>query len=176
MGRYSPLVDGRGDARSRQGRDRSALTPASWSRRAGAGNFLVRVLQRKLAAVELKYGKSDFERRHYALLRTDVHLRYRTAGGQHRRVPREHAGNPRRLPERRGVGRPVPGCLMRALAESRAWRRADDALATASRSPLPNGATSARASSSGATSASTSSPAFVGLQRGGWSLRPTRQA
>ena len=34
----------------------------------GSGNFLVRVLQRKLAVVELKYGKSDFERRHYALL------------------------------------------------------------------------------------------------------------
>ena len=34
----------------------------------GSGNFLVRILQRKLAAVELKYGKSDFERRHYALL------------------------------------------------------------------------------------------------------------
>jgi len=34
----------------------------------GSGNFLVRILQRKLVAVELKYGKSDFERRHYALL------------------------------------------------------------------------------------------------------------
>lgn len=34
----------------------------------GSGNFLVRVLQRKLAAVELKYGKSDFEKRHFALL------------------------------------------------------------------------------------------------------------
>lgn len=34
----------------------------------GSGNFLVPVLKRKLAAVELKYGKSDFERRHYALL------------------------------------------------------------------------------------------------------------
>jgi MmeI, DNA-methyltransferase domain len=34
----------------------------------GSGNFLVRVLRRKLAAVELKYGKSDFERRYYALL------------------------------------------------------------------------------------------------------------
>jgi hypothetical protein len=32
------------------------------------GNFLVQILRRKLAAVELKYGKSDFERRHYALL------------------------------------------------------------------------------------------------------------
>ena len=34
----------------------------------GSGNFLVRILLRKLAAVELKYGKSDFERRYYALL------------------------------------------------------------------------------------------------------------
>lgn len=34
----------------------------------GSGNFLVRVLQRKLAAVELRYGKADFERRHFALL------------------------------------------------------------------------------------------------------------
>jgi hypothetical protein len=34
----------------------------------GSGNFLARILQRKLAAVELKFGKSDFEKRHYALL------------------------------------------------------------------------------------------------------------
>ena len=34
----------------------------------GNGNFLVKILRRKIAAVELKYGKSDFERRHYALL------------------------------------------------------------------------------------------------------------
>jgi hypothetical protein len=34
----------------------------------GSGNFLVQVLRRKLAAVELRYRKSDFERRHYALL------------------------------------------------------------------------------------------------------------
>ena len=34
----------------------------------GDGNFLVQVLRRKLAAVELKYGQSDFERRNYALL------------------------------------------------------------------------------------------------------------
>jgi len=34
----------------------------------GSGNFLVPVLQRKLAAVEAKFGKSDFERQHYALL------------------------------------------------------------------------------------------------------------
>ncbi|MBF6612262.1 MAG: SAM-dependent DNA methyltransferase [Chloroflexi bacterium] len=34
----------------------------------GSGNFLVPILQRKLAAVELKYSKSDFEKRHYALL------------------------------------------------------------------------------------------------------------
>jgi hypothetical protein len=34
----------------------------------GSGNFLVQVLRRKLAAVEMKFGKSDFEKRHYALL------------------------------------------------------------------------------------------------------------
>jgi hypothetical protein len=34
----------------------------------GSGNFLVAILRRKLAAVELKFGKSDFEKRHYALL------------------------------------------------------------------------------------------------------------
>ena len=34
----------------------------------GSGNFLVPILQRKLAAVEFKFGKSDFEKRHHALL------------------------------------------------------------------------------------------------------------
>src|SRR5688572_19733782 len=34
----------------------------------GSGNFLVPVLRRRLAAVQVKYGKSEFERRHYALL------------------------------------------------------------------------------------------------------------
>src|SRR6516162_10795962 len=34
----------------------------------GSGNFLVRVLQSKLATVEIKFGKSEFEKRHYALL------------------------------------------------------------------------------------------------------------
>lgn len=33
----------------------------------GSGNFLGQVLRRKLAAVELKFAKSDFEKRHYAL-------------------------------------------------------------------------------------------------------------
>lgn len=33
----------------------------------GSGNFLVHVLRRKLVAVELKYGKHNFEKRHYAL-------------------------------------------------------------------------------------------------------------
>lgn len=34
----------------------------------GSGNFLVQILRRKLAAVEVKYGKSEFEKRYYALL------------------------------------------------------------------------------------------------------------
>lgn len=42
--------------------DSRVLEPAC-----GSGNFLVRVLQRKLVAVEGKYGRADFERRHFAL-------------------------------------------------------------------------------------------------------------
>lgn len=34
----------------------------------GSGNFIVKVLQRKLTVVEHKFGKSDFEKQHYALL------------------------------------------------------------------------------------------------------------
>jgi len=34
----------------------------------GSGNFLVQILRRKLAAVEIKYGKSEFEKQQYALL------------------------------------------------------------------------------------------------------------
>jgi hypothetical protein len=34
----------------------------------GSGNFLIKILKRKLAAVELRYGKSEFDRNHYALL------------------------------------------------------------------------------------------------------------
>lgn len=34
----------------------------------GAGNFLIPVLQRKLAAVNTRYGQSEFEKRHQALL------------------------------------------------------------------------------------------------------------
>lgn len=34
----------------------------------GSGNFIVKVLQRKLASVESKFGQSSFEKRHYALL------------------------------------------------------------------------------------------------------------
>lgn len=34
----------------------------------GSGNFLVPILERKLAVVRSRYGRSDFERRHYALL------------------------------------------------------------------------------------------------------------
>lgn len=33
----------------------------------GSGNFLTQVLKRKLASVELKYGKSEFEKKQYAL-------------------------------------------------------------------------------------------------------------
>lgn len=34
----------------------------------GSGNFLTQILKRKLAAVEIKYGKSEFDKNHYAIL------------------------------------------------------------------------------------------------------------
>ena len=34
----------------------------------GSGNFLTKILKRKLATVEIKYGKSEFDRNNYALL------------------------------------------------------------------------------------------------------------
>lgn len=43
--------------------DSRVLEPAC-----GSGNFLIPVLRRKLATVEVRYGKSDSERRHHALL------------------------------------------------------------------------------------------------------------
>ncbi|SMG24869.1 N-6 DNA methylase [Agreia pratensis] len=43
--------------------DSRVLEPAC-----GSGNFLIPVLKRKLATVHTRYGKSDFERRHHALL------------------------------------------------------------------------------------------------------------
>lgn len=34
----------------------------------GSGNFIIKILKRKLAAVEMKYGKTDYEKQHYSLL------------------------------------------------------------------------------------------------------------
>ena len=34
----------------------------------GSGNFLIKILKRKLATVEIKYSKSEFDRNHYAIL------------------------------------------------------------------------------------------------------------
>jgi type I restriction-modification system DNA methylase subunit len=42
--------------------DSRVLEPAC-----GSGNFLIPVLRRKLATVQTRYGKSEFEKRHYAL-------------------------------------------------------------------------------------------------------------
>lgn len=58
------LVEGMLDLVKSEGEriDARFLEPAC-----GSGNFLVRVLRRKLAAVERRFGKSDFEKRHYSL-------------------------------------------------------------------------------------------------------------
>jgi hypothetical protein len=63
----------------------------------GSGNFLTRILQRKLAAVRVKFARSAFETRHFALLAL-MSCYGRAAGGQHRRMPRQHVRRAVRLP------------------------------------------------------------------------------
>ena len=65
----------------------------------GSGNFLVPVLQRKLAAVEAEVRQVRLREAALRAARADVHLWHRALRGQHRRVPREHARNLRRLSE-----------------------------------------------------------------------------
>ncbi len=93
----------------------------------GSGNFLVadpaaQARRRRTQVREVRLREAALR-----AARADVHLRHRAAGGQHRRVPREHAGDPRRLPESRRVGRPLSRRVLRAVAEPRPRRRADDA-------------------------------------------------
>lgn len=57
----------------------------------GSGNFIVQILKRKLAAVELKFGKSDFERQHYALLGLMCIYGIELLA-QHYRMPRQRTG------------------------------------------------------------------------------------
>ncbi len=93
----------------------------------GSGNFLVQILQRKLAAVELKYGKSDFEKRHYALLALmciyGIELladNIAECRANMLEIFAEYLNLDR-------VGRPLSRRVLRAVAEPRARRRADDA-------------------------------------------------
>ena len=52
---------------AKDGSERIDLTGAG-ARMQESGNFLTKVLQRKLATVEIKFGKSEFEKQHYSLL------------------------------------------------------------------------------------------------------------
>ena len=124
----------------------------------GSGNFLVRVLQRKLAAVELKFGKSDFERRHYALLALMCIYGIELLAdniAECRANMLEILADYLNLDESDELYRAASYVLSQNLVHGDALTMRTT---TASRSPLPSGATSARASSSGATSASTFSP------------------
>ena len=93
----------------------------------GSGNFLVPVLQRKLAAVEVKFGKSDFEKRHYALLALMCIYGIELLADN---IAECRANLLEILADYLNigrVGRPVPRRVLRAVAEPRARRRADDA-------------------------------------------------
>ncbi len=156
----------------------SASTPAFLEPACGSGNFLVPVLRRKLATVEARYGKSDFERAPPRPAGAHVHLRHRAARRQRRRVPGEPARSLRRRSSASTAGDDVRdgGRVVLASTSSMATRsRCRRSTATASRSPSPSGPTSARASSTAATSASTPSPRCRRSARG-HPLRRPRQA
>jgi type I restriction-modification system DNA methylase subunit len=92
----------------------------------GSGNFLVRVLQRKLGAVELKFGKSEFEKQQYALLALmciyGIELLADNIAECRANLLEIFADS-----EPQWIGRFVPRGVLRAVAERRARRRADDA-------------------------------------------------
>ena len=124
----------------------------------GSGNFLVRILQRKLATVELKFGKSDFEKRHYALLAVmclyGIELLADNIAECHANML-EILADYLNLEESNDLYRAASYVLSQNLVHGDALTmRTSDA----SRSRSPSGVTSARGSSSGATSVSTSSP------------------
>ena len=108
--------------------------------------------------------------------RTDVHLRHRAVGGQHRRVPGECAGDPRRVPEAGRVGRALSRRVLRAVAEPRSRRRAENA------NPRRPGDHLCRVGLPGQRQVPAArlppghAHPVVGLQRGGLALRPPRQA
>ncbi len=57
----------------------------------GSGNFLVQILRRKLAAVELKYGQSDFYAFQSLLARRSLYCSKHANGG-HSIANKAHAG------------------------------------------------------------------------------------
>ena len=76
----------------------------------GSGNFLVPVLTRKLATVEARYGKSDFERRHQALLALMSIYGIELLDDNVAECRAEPAGGLRRLPRVIARRRLVRGC------------------------------------------------------------------
>jgi hypothetical protein len=122
----------------------------------GSGNFMVQILRRKLAAVELKYGKSNFERRHYALLGLMCIYGIELLAdniAECRANVLEIFADYLNLDEADDLYRAASYVLSQNLVygDALTMRTQDD-------SPLLSGATWARASFSGATSASILSP------------------
>ena len=124
----------------------------------GSGNFIVQILRRKLAAVELKYGKSDFERRHYALLALMCIYGIELLAdniAECRANMLEIFAEYLNLEEADELYRAASYVLSQNLVHGDALKMCTH---DAGRSPLPSGATWVKANSSAATSASTPSP------------------
>jgi hypothetical protein len=114
----------------------------------GSGNFLVPVLKRKLAAVEAKYSKSDFEKRQFALLAVMCTYGIELLADN----IAECRANMLEVWMKRM--RCIEPLITSSLKISCTVTRSPCSWMTDSPSPSPSGATSAKAGSSGATSAS----------------------
>jgi hypothetical protein len=142
----------------------------------GDGNFLVAVLRRKLAAVELKYGKSDFERRHYALLALMCIYGIELLTDNIAECRANLLAIFAEYLNLDSVGRPVSRRVLRAFAKPRPRRRPDDArpgqpadhlcrVGLSGQGPVPAARLSLR-----------QPHPVIGLQRRRIALRPSRQA
>ena len=145
--------------------DSRVLEPAC-----GSGNFLVPVLRRKLTAVERKYGRSEFERRHYALLALMCTYGIEMLADN---MAECRANLLETIAEYLGLvstDEPTVPRRLSCRSEPGAWRRADDAHPDGQPIVFAEWGYLGRASSSAGTSASTRSRS-LDVQRSGLAVR-----
>jgi len=99
----------------------SGLTPASWSLRAGAATSSSGSFSASSPPSNLSSGSPTLKAATTLFLAVMCHLRDRASRGQHRRVPRQFVGDPRRLLRSRRVRGTLSSRGLCAIAEPRPW-------------------------------------------------------